>query len=585
MTTTLEQAPLLTHEVSDTDGEQRVAHSADELYKRINTLAHQDAAEGEVHPPTWIDTPLGGQVFDLMMKPSVTEYEQEFLDRTTSQVAGEGEAIAADELQSLLETSSGAAFLAAARQADPTLNELVTTEDIAALEAARVEFFGQPDETATEGNTPEGTVESDTEDLESAEAPETIDDEQPVVIAPIGKPKPYKFKSQQTTPSVATSTPTPTPAATSTAVTTSAPAATTGGSGTGTIPPGNTNVPPAAGGDGPNGNGPNDFGGNGPTPPDNGGANRQPAPDSHHNRQLSLEAAQARYEATMQDVVISGARRGNMLFNKGEHDEASVELHGRLDEAISELMAVEHPEYFSDQTLEAHERGALINAFYVGKRAELAKQTSEMMADGSLSKFNKFVVKHKVAIGIGATVFGGVLGGGIGGAILGKAVSSGITKMAKKSEANREAIAGATINSGESLRLIDEYVMQQHAAGESVDQAMIARLAGMNMMEQYETSVVKARRKGIVGSIATGAAWGGLVWAGGHILAGGADYAWNGSGGVMDKLNHLDNANGVTPWTPSATKPWWMNGVTPWVLAGGAAGVAFTAKLRSDVTK
>ncbi len=537
MTTTLEAAPAPQSERIDSIDDQITGHQADELYSKINAVM---AGESDaVTPPEWIDTTaVGGELFDLQMKADLTDYEQTFLQYLSNKIDNDGEVLSSEDMQTLLDDPKATAFLAAARQADPALNELVTTDDIQAFEDAK--------------KTLEDSQETDSDD-DDAEG----EDEADAVPA---------------TPVTATTPATPTPIVPLSVTPSTMPPRVTP-----PTPPQPPQTPPT---------GPNGGNGNTPPPPTGGGnRNAQPSPAPERRDSLSLEAARARYEATMQDLVMSGARRGSIFINKDEHDEAAIDLHARLDETIGELLALEHPEYLTDTTIDDAQRGALINAFYVGKRAELSKRTSEMMSEGSLSKFNKFVVKHKVAIGLGATVFGGVLGGGIGGAILGKAVASGITKMAKKSEGNREAIGGATLNSGESLRLIDQYIAEQRQAGQPIDQVAIAQLTGINLMEQYEKSVVQARRKGILGSIATGAAWGGLVWAGGHILVDGLDYGWNGSGGVMDHLNHLDNPNGVTPWTPSATKPWWMHGVTPWVIAGGAAGAAFAGKVVSDTKK
>ncbi len=324
-------------------------------------------------------------------------------------------------------------------------------------------------------------------------------------------------------------------------------------------------------------------------PNPNPNPNTAPTPDANSRaerlRLLSLEAANARYQATMQDLVISGAKRGGMLFGGANADDGDKQLQARFNSSIQELMMLEKPDYLANPDIDDNQRAALINAYYVAKRSELSNKTASLMGEGSLSKFNKFVVKHKVAIGLGAMVVGGVFGGGVGGAILGKAVASGITKMSKKGESNLESISKSGVNAGESLDILDKYIANRRTAGEPIEPELIAGLAGINLHDQFEKSVVKARRKGILGSIATGAAWGGLVWAGGHILIDGMDYGWNGDGGVMDKLNHLDNPNGVTPWTPSAEKPWWMHGITPWALTLAGGGALAATKIIKDGKK
>ncbi len=317
--------------------------------------------------------------------------------------------------------------------------------------------------------------------------------------------------------------------------------------------------------------------------PSNG--NTQPSNPDQQTGNLALEAAQARYQATMEDLAASCASRGGILLPARNGSASSEILHERLNDAIRDLMEQEKPEYLTDPSIDDRQRAALINAYYVAKRNDLTKQAAEKMGESGFSKFSKFIIKHRRAIGLGATVFGGILGGGIGGAIVGKAMASALTKMAKKGEANREAIAGSLVNGGESLDILDHYIANRQHAGEAVDVHEMARIAGMNLRDQQEKLTVKARRKGIVTACATGAAWGTLVWAGGHVLVDGMDYAWNGDGGVMDKLNHLSDPNGPTPWRPSAEKPWWMSHYSPWLLAVGGAAALTAAKARKDLLK
>lgn len=309
--------------------------------------------------------------------------------------------------------------------------------------------------------------------------------------------------------------------------------------------------------------------------------NTPQAPEQHR---LNLEAAQARYAASMQDLALSSARRGNRLFSNERDDAQAQMLQKNLSDAIRELMEVEHPEYINDTTIDKRQQGALINAYYVSKRAELSKQSAELMARGSFSKFNKFVLKHKVAIGIGATVFGGLLGGGVGGAIAGKAMSSALTSYAKKTEQGIQDFAGTIANSGESQREIDAFIEQQRRAGQAVDYTDIARIAGLNLHDQFEHSVEgarKSRQKAALGAAAVGVA----VWAGGHMMIDGLHYAWNGEGGLENWITNYDNPNGDTMWRPITERPWWMNSATPWALGtAGAAGLAIK-KYRKDKKK
>ena len=317
--------------------------------------------------------------------------------------------------------------------------------------------------------------------------------------------------------------------------------------------------------------------GNNPGAPAN--ANTQPSsPNVDPKHELLLEAAKARYQATMQDVVIAGARKGNTIFKFDRKDEEGKRLHGRFSAAIREMMELEHPEYLNNPDLPNKERDALINAYYVEKHSALAKSTAALMEQGALSKFNKFVLKHKKGIRLGAMAVGFALGGGVGGAILGNAVTSGAIKFANKSEANIADLANYQFNAGESLRVAD-YAREQNNIGYHVQ---IAKEVGDNLFNQFNSSVVKARQRALLGAAGTGLVWGGVIAVGGEVLVDGADYLWNGDGGFMDKLNHLDNPDGATPWRPSAEKPWWMGTFTPWFLAAGGGALAAAAAYKKS---
>lgn len=324
-----------------------------------------------------------------------------------------------------------------------------------------------------------------------------------------------------------------------------------------------------------------------PSPPVGGNHNQQSGgqddPNGAQSRAINqlrqqayearVQAAKDQYDLAKYNLASISAKRSEFFGASRVQAQEAITAHQLFDEAIQELAELDPMmrAVMSNPELTLEERGAQINAFYVAKHAELRKATTEEMGNNWSNKGAEFIVRHKRKLKIGAVVLGG-LTGGVGGVILGTAISVGAAKAAQHHAKQQKAFAAADngaagslsfVNSAVSLEAVDAEAANhdEHSTDPAVLQR-IAQAAAKNLRHQHEKNFVEkyrdVHRKRALGAAAVGAGWFTAIMVGGHMVTGFVDYQLHGSGGMMDKLNHLDNPNGPTPWKPTVGKPWWM---------------------------
>lgn len=343
-----------------------------------------------------------------------------------------------------------------------------------------------------------------------------------------------------------------------------------------------------------------------PTNPTTAASNAKPLsnPETERLRALAYAdqkaAVHGRYERAVQSLAEVSGKRSSFTGNNEANSTTAAQAHEEFSDSVYQMMQYDdqYKGVLTNPDISVEERGALINAFYASKFNDLREKTNPLRGDNYVDKSANFINKHRTKLKIGAFVLGG-LTGGVGGVILGAAISTGLSKAAKnqikKGEAQAAADTGAAgttshINTYASLTAVNEHIdsmPRPHAIGPR-EMREIANAAYRNLMGQHETAVETYQdihRKRSVGSAATGLAWGGAIFVGGHLGTQFLDYQAHGSGGFMDKLNHLDDPNGATPWRATVDKPWWMNDATPWLMTGAAAAGFAAAAHKSSKNK
>lgn len=324
----------------------------------------------------------------------------------------------------------------------------------------------------------------------------------------------------------------------------------------------------------------------------------KPNADTERLRKLAYDdqkaAVQNRYDIAVQNLAtVSGNKSSDLRFRSVNSTKADA-AHDEFSDAVFQMMQYDdqYKGVLSNPDLTNAERGAMINAYYVSKFSDLRKPMIDARGNNAVDKSANFIEKHKRKIKIGAFLLGG-LTGGIGGVIAGAAVSIGLSKAAKRQITKRNeqdaADTGAAgtlshLSSFESLTEVSQVTnsMRNDEMPSPQELRLIAQVAAENLRKQHEKTIEKYREehvKRMLGSAATGLAWGGAIFLGGHMATGYFDYQLHGSGGWMDKLNHLDDPNGATPWRATVDKPWWMDinktAVATTAATLGAGALAF----------